>query len=236
MEIGKEGIDDFEFETRIDKNVVFAFGFAGFGPEFERASDSGTDSNHAVASSFGGLDGRDGFGWNLEPFGMHVVFFDIVATDWQESTKTNVKGEILNLYAFGLEFGESCFGHVEAGGWGGSRTEFFGPDGLVALNVVGIGVAMEIWWKWNVAVGFDDIGEWTVATDGSGAIAEDFLDGNLIVGIVNREDITCVKFAAVHDSIKIGFVLFEDDEFARTTIGKSSKKTRAHDTSVIKNN
>ena len=140
MKVGKEGIDDFEFETRIDKNVVFAFGFAGFGPEFERASYSGADGNDAVASGFGGLDGRDGFGWNLEPFGMHVVFFDIVATDWQESAKTNVKSEILNLYVFGLEFGEGCFGHVEAGGWGGGRTEFFGPDGLVALDVVGIGV------------------------------------------------------------------------------------------------
>ena len=203
MKVGKEGIDDFEFETRIDKNVVFAFGFAGFGPEFERASYSGADGNDAVASGFGGLDGRDGFGWNLEPFGMHVVFFDIVATDWQESAKTNVKSEILNLYVFGLEFGEGCFGHVEAGGWGGGRTEFFGPDGLVALDVVGIGVAMKIWREWNVAVSFDNVGEWAIATNGGGTVAEDFLDSDLVVGIVNREDISCVKFAAVHDSVEI---------------------------------
>jgi hypothetical protein len=163
-----------------------------------------------------------------------MVFLDVVATNWQESAKADMKSKIFDLDAFSFELGKSFFGHVEAGGWSGGGAEFFSPDSLIALNVVSVSVAMEIWWKRNVAVGFDDIGEWTVATDGSGAITEDFLDGDLVVGIVNCEDIAGVKFAAVHDGIKIGFVFFEDDEFAWTAIGKSSKKTSAHDAGVVK--
>ena len=82
MEIGDESVNDFEFEAWEDENVVFAFGFAGFAPEFESARDGGADSDDAVAGGFGLLDGGDGFFWDVEPFGMHVVFFDFVAADW----------------------------------------------------------------------------------------------------------------------------------------------------------
>lgn len=203
MEVGEKGVDDFKFEAWVDKDIIFAFGFARFGPEFERAGDGGADGNDAMAGSLCSFDCLNGFGRNLEPLGVHMVLFDIVATNWQESTKADMKSKILNLDAFGFEFGKGFFGHVETGSWSGSGAEFFGPDGLVAFNVVGIGVAMEIWWKWNVAVGFDDVGEWAVTADGGGAIAEDFLDGNLIIGIVNCKDIAGVKFAAVHDSVEI---------------------------------
>lgn len=203
MEIGEKGIDDFEFEARIDENIIFAFGFARFGPEFERAGDGGADGNDAMAGSLRGFDCFNGFGRNLEPLGMHMVLLDIVATNWQESTKANMKSKVLDLNAFGFKFGEGFFGHVKTGGWSGGGAEFFGPNGLIALNVVGVGVAMEIWWKWNVAVGFDDIGEWAVTADGGGTVAKDFLDGDLVVGIVNSEDVAGVELAAIHDGIKI---------------------------------
>lgn len=114
-----------------------------------------------------------------------------------------MKSKILNLDAFGFEFGKGFFGHVETGGWSSGGAEFFGPNGLIALNVVGVGVAVEIWWKRNVAVGFDDIGEWTVTADGGGTVAKGFLDSDLVVGIVNGEDVASVEFAAIHDGIKI---------------------------------
>ena len=34
MEIGDESVNGLEFEARINENVVFAFGFAGFSPVF----------------------------------------------------------------------------------------------------------------------------------------------------------------------------------------------------------
>ena len=203
MKVSKKGIDDFEFEARIDENIIFAFGFTGLGPEFERAGNGGADGNDAMAGSLCGFNGLDCFGRNLEPLRMHMGLLDIVATNWQESTKADMKSKILNLDAFGFKFGEGFFGHVEAGGWSGGGAEFFGPNGLITFNVVGVGVAMEIWWKRNVAVSLDDIGEWTVTADGGGTIAKDFLDGDLVVGIVNGEDVASVEFAAIHDGIKI---------------------------------
>lgn len=203
MKVREQGVNYLEFETRIDKNVVFTFGFTGLSPVFKRAGDSSANGDDAMTGSLSGFNGFDCFGRNLEPLGVHMMFFDIVATNWQESTKADMKSKILNLDAFGFKFGEGFFGHVETGGWGGGRAEFFGPNGLIALNIVGVGVAMEIWWKRNVAVGFDDIGEWMVTADGGGTIAKDFLDGDLVVGIVNGEDVASVEFAAIHDGIKI---------------------------------
>ena len=34
MEVGDEGVDGLEFEAWINENIVFAFGFASFGPIF----------------------------------------------------------------------------------------------------------------------------------------------------------------------------------------------------------
>ena len=89
---------------------------------------------------------------------MHVMLFDIVATDREESAEADMEGEVFDLDAFGLEFFDKFFGHIETGGRGGGGAEFFGPDGLVAFDIVGVGVAMEIWWKWDVAVIGDDFG------------------------------------------------------------------------------
>lgn len=81
MEVGEEGVDDFEFEAGVDENVVFAFGLAGFGPEFESAGDGGADGDDAVLGSFGGVDGGDSFFWDVKVFGMHVVLFDFIVAD-----------------------------------------------------------------------------------------------------------------------------------------------------------
>ena len=53
MKVGDKSVDDFEFEARVDKDIVFAEGFAGFAPEFECARDGSTDGDYAVAGSLG---------------------------------------------------------------------------------------------------------------------------------------------------------------------------------------
>ena len=90
VEVSDESVDDLELEAWINKNVVFAFGFAGFAPEFESARDGGADGDDVVAGGFGLLDGGDSFGWDVEPFGVHVVLFDVVAADREEGTEADV--------------------------------------------------------------------------------------------------------------------------------------------------
>ena len=55
-----------------------------------------------------------------------------------------MEGEILDLNAFVLEFLYKRLGHIEAGGWCSGRAELFSPNGLIAFNIVGIGVAVEV--------------------------------------------------------------------------------------------
>lgn len=142
VEISDQGIDGLKFEARVDEDIVFAFGFAGFGPELEGAGDGSADGDDAVAGSFGGFDSLKGFFGDMEPFGMHVVLFDIVGADGQKSTEADMERKILNLDAFVLEFLQEGFGHIETGGWSSSRAELFGPDSLIAFDVVSIGVAV----------------------------------------------------------------------------------------------
>ena len=100
MEVGDECVDGFKFEAWINEDIIFALGLAGFCPEFERARDGGADGNHAMSGCFGGLDGLDCFGWNMEPFGVHMMVFDVVATNWKKSAEADVQSKILNLNAF----------------------------------------------------------------------------------------------------------------------------------------
>ena len=104
MKVGNKSVDGLEFETRVDKDIIFAEGLASLSPEFESTCDGGADGDYAVAGSLGDLDGFDGIFWNLEPFGMHFMLFDVVGADWQEGAETDMKGEIFDLNAFGLKF------------------------------------------------------------------------------------------------------------------------------------
>ena len=242
VEISNEGIDSLELEAWINENIVFARGFAGFSPEFECTSDSGADGNDAMSLRLCLLDGFEGFVRNMEPFGMHVVFFDVVAADRKESAESNMEGEIFYLDTFLLKFLNKTFSHVEAGGWCGGRTEFFGPDRLIAFDVFGVGVAMEVGWERDIAVVGNNFGEVATSGDGSGAVAEDFFNGDdvrgfFVVGdVFDSKLIASMKFAAIHDMVDVAVMFFEDDKFARATVGKLCEDAGAHDASIIQNN
>ena len=109
-------------------------------------------------SGFCFLNSFNGVGGNLEPFGMHAVFFDIVATNRKESAETDVEGKVFDLDAFGLKFFDKFFGHIKTSGRGGGGAEFFSPDSLIAFDIILVGVAMEIGWKWNVTVIVNNVG------------------------------------------------------------------------------
>ena len=90
VKISDKCVDSLEFEARINENVVFAHGFAGFGPIFKRASNSSTDGNDAMTRLLCLGDGVQSVIRNMKPFGMHMMFLNIVAADWQKSAETDV--------------------------------------------------------------------------------------------------------------------------------------------------
>ena len=78
----------------------------------------------------------------MEPFGMHAVFFDIIATNRKESAETDVEGKVFDLDAFGLKFFDKFFGHIKTSGRGGGGAEFFSPDSLIAFYIVFLIIAL----------------------------------------------------------------------------------------------
>ena len=100
MEIGEKCVDYLKLEARIDKNIIFATGLAGFGIIFQSASDRSTESNYSVACIFCAVNFSYGILRNIEPFRMHVMVFYVIAADGQESAQANMQCEIFNDYAF----------------------------------------------------------------------------------------------------------------------------------------
>ena len=229
VEICDEAVDGLEFEAGVNEDVVFAGSFTSFGPIFERASDGGADGDHAMAGGFGILDGFKGVGGDVEPFGMHMMFFDVVAADGKECAKADVKSEVFDLDAFGLEFLDELFGHVEAGGGSGGGAEFFSPDGLITLDIGLVGVAMKVGRKGNIAVIGNNFGKFAIGGDGSSAVAEDLFDSDNVVclgavrDVFDGKFVASMEFTAIHDVVDIAVMFFEYDEFARAAIGKFSE-------------
>ena len=239
MKISDKCVDGLKFKAWVDENIIFAFSFAGFGPIFKRARNGGADGYNAVTFGFGFFDSFESVVGNMEPLGVHVVIFDIVATNRKEGAKSDVESKIFDLNVFGLKFFDEFFGHIETGGWGSGGAKLFSPNGLITLNVVLVSVTVEVWRKWNVAVIGDNLSEVAVGGDGSSAITKDLFNDDGVVSFVaigdvfDSELIAGMKFAAIHDVIDLAVVFFEYDELAGATVGQFSKNTRAHDASVV---
>ncbi len=243
MEVRNKGVNHFKFDTRVEEDVVFAGSFAGSGPELERASDGGANGNNAMAGSFGSLDGFNGVFWEVEPFGMHFVLFDVIGANWEESAEADMECEIFNLDAFFLELFKQFFCHVETGGWSGGGAEILGPDGLVAFDIFFFGLAMHIWGKRNVAEILRDFFERTSGSCGRSAVAEDFFDSNNICcqftgcNVFDDELFAFVKFATIHNVVDFAVVAFEHDELAWVAVRFAfGEDTAAHDAGIVEDN
>ncbi len=69
--------------------------------------------------------------------GVQANVGEALDADWLEGAQAYMEGNVLDLHAFGAEFGEDLGGEVEAGGGGGGGARLGGVDGLVAGLVVG---------------------------------------------------------------------------------------------------
>ena len=240
MEIRNKGVNRLEFDARVEEDIVLAGCFAGSSPELERASDGGADGNNAMAGSFGSPDGFDSVFWEVEPFGMHFVLFDVIGADREESAETDMECEVFDLDAFVFELFKQFFCHVETGGWSGGGAEILGPDGLVAFDIFFFGFAMHIRGKRNVAKILRDFFERASGSCGCSAVTEDFFDSNNICcqiagcNVFDDELFAFVKFAAIHNVVDFAVVAFENDEFAWVAVGFAfSEDAAAHDAGII---
>lgn len=93
MKVGEKGVDELKIEAWVDEDIVFAGGLSGFGVVFEGASDSSAEGDDAVMVFSGGLDFFDGFGRDLEIFGVHFVVFEVFGADGKEGAEADVEGE-----------------------------------------------------------------------------------------------------------------------------------------------
>ncbi len=86
-----------------------------------------------------------------------------------------------------------------------------------------------------------DFGERSRGFNDSGAVAEDFFDGDFFggffVGFVvdDGQLVAIVEFTAIHDVTDVAVVVFEYDEFAWTPVREFGENTAAHDASIVEN-
>lgn len=98
---------------------------------------------------------------------------------------------------------------------------------------------MKVGRKWNIAVIGDDLCEVATSGNSSGAVAEDFFNGDDVVSFGTVGDVfdgklvAGMKFAAINNVIDIAIVFFEYDKFARATVGELCKDARAHNASIV---
>ena len=95
VEVGEEGVGDFEFERWVDEDA----GAAGAGlpvcadGAFEDAEGGGADANNFSAAFFRGLDFLKCFGGNFVALFVHAMFFDRVGFDGREGSGADVEGD-----------------------------------------------------------------------------------------------------------------------------------------------
>ena len=159
VEVGKKGVDELEFEAGVDENVVFACGLVGFCIIFEGTGDGGANGDDATTTRLGSTNGADGAVRNVVPFGVHVVILHVVAADGEKSAKPDVECQSPDDNALRFEPSQELLGHIKTGGWSGGGAGLLGPDGLIALAVAGVGVAMKVGRKGDGAVPFDQLYE-----------------------------------------------------------------------------
>ena len=72
-----------------------------------------------------------------------------------------MKSEVLDINAFGFELVDKFFSHVKAGGRRSGGTKLFGPNSLIAFDVIWVSIATKVRRKWNGTVLLDNVCEWS---------------------------------------------------------------------------
>ena len=114
----------------------------------------------------------------MEPLGVHFVIFYFVGANGEESAEADVESEIFDDYTFLTKLFEEFLGHIEAGGGSSGGAHVLGPDGLIALRVIFVGVAVEVGRQGNSAVFFGEVRERNARGNFGDAITQHVSNGN----------------------------------------------------------
>ena len=133
-------------------------------------------------------------------------FSETFSADGLERTQANMKGDGLDLDAVLLELCEDFGGEVEAGSGRRGASDFMGEDGLVAVAIFGIVVAMDVRGERHVPDFVEDSVEVWRGDEAQGAFAEvgggenfGFQHGLAFVGGVEEEAFSGLDLAAGTD-------------------------------------
>ena len=92
MEVREERVDNFKLKAGKDKDVVFALGLFSFSVKLERAGDGCSDGDDLMIIFFRGFNSFESFAGERKPFGVHLMIFDFIGANWEESPETDVEG------------------------------------------------------------------------------------------------------------------------------------------------
>jgi hypothetical protein len=213
VEIGEERAGLLEFVGGVDEDAGAAGtrldGAGRLG--LEDACDGGADGDAA----FGGIEGGGGVGGNRVALLVHFVVLDVFGFHGEEGSSSDMKREE-SVGNFLENFGSE----VEAGCGSGDGAGVGGVNGLVALVVGGIGIALEVGRERHVAV-FFQVGEF-VEIDDAFASGEDFDD----FGGGSRDGNSCagLEFASGFDEAfpAVRADLLEEENFDAGGIGEEA--------------
>ena len=86
----------------------------------------------------------DGLQADSNMLGMHLVVTNLLALYGFKGAGTYVKGQLLALYAVGIEVGQYAFCEMKSCRWSGHRSLNLGIDGLIGTEVALFGLTIQV--------------------------------------------------------------------------------------------
>lgn len=122
MEIGEQGVNEFEFIAGGDEQFGCSGGRldgAGVGERFEGSYGGGSHGDEALFVCDGVVNDLSVGGVEGVVFGVHAMIFDVLGGDGSEGAQADVQGDAGDAYAELGHLVEDVISEMQAGGGGG---------------------------------------------------------------------------------------------------------------------
>ena len=111
---------------------------------FQRAHHGGAHRDDPATVVAGATDLSDQMGADIEPFAVHVVILQIIYPHRLERTGTHMQRDVTELDPAFAQAGQHGLIEMQPGGRRGDRAGLTREHGLVALQVAGVGVPVDV--------------------------------------------------------------------------------------------
>ncbi len=162
MEVRDQGVDDAEAIAGRNEQPCLAAIVAGRRGGLERPHHRRAHGHHAAIAFVDGAACRRGYGVAL---GMHLVPAQVVLADRLKSTCAHMQGDGCNTHALGAQAIQKIVVEVQARRRCRHGTGHPRIDGLVAVLVLGIGRAPDVWRQRYLAVRVQVLGDGRVEVE-----------------------------------------------------------------------